>query len=199
MVKRVPQESDWRGLNELRIDVERCLAQSCRDRGELEDLVQETLLRAASFRGALLDTRCLRSWVLRIAWNVLHDHVRREMRQRGVEMSDESLMELKCVEVESDLEAGWDDVHIAGLTYAGEDVLGVLQALVSDLPREEHRLFNVYYHEGLGCSSTAKRLDVTTQTVKMRLYRLRRKLRRRLRKQVALVLSPCHPQLEVVA
>ncbi len=199
MVKQSPQLDDWSGLSELRTDVEQTLARSCRDRNELDDLVQETLLRAASFRRGLLDASRLRSWVLRIAWNVMRDHVRQERRLQRVEITDELLLQLESSERPASEGKPSDDVEIAGAPYDGEDVLFLLRGLLSDLPVEEQRLYETYYSEGLACSHAAQRLDVTTQTIKMRLYRLRAKLRRGLHKQAALVLTPCHQALEVVA
>jgi RNA polymerase sigma-70 factor (ECF subfamily) len=47
-----------------------------------EDLLQETLLRAFHALGQLHDPATLRSWLLRIAQNVLTDSVRRDARRK---------------------------------------------------------------------------------------------------------------------
>jgi RNA polymerase sigma-70 factor (ECF subfamily) len=199
MVRKPLERSDWRGLSELRGDVERSLARSCRDSNELDDLVQETLLRAARYRKGLLETTCLRSWVIRIAWNVLRDHIRRERRMAKVELTDDLLSQLETMEEAGCSHPGTGDVAILGLPYDYEDVVGVLQVLLEGLPLEDRHLIESYYDPDRGCASTAACLSVTTQTIKMRLYRLRRKLRNGMQKQAALALSPCHPGLEVMA
>src|SRR5262249_2916342 len=50
----------WYGLEELRPLLRNFLRRHCRDGFELEDVVQETLLRAARYRGSLSDSRNLR-------------------------------------------------------------------------------------------------------------------------------------------
>lgn len=198
MVRRSPERKDWQGLDELRREVERLLGRTCRDRNELEDLVQETLLRAASFRPGLTDPERLSCWVRRIATNVMRDHVRRKRGQRAV-VPAELLLELESDEPQPLLSRHLDDFEIGGAPYDGEELLGLLQDLLAGLSGQEKHLFRAFYTEGLGCLITAQQLNVTTQTVKMRLYRLRRKLRWQLKKHALLFLRPCHGPLEVVA
>jgi RNA polymerase sigma-70 factor (ECF subfamily) len=199
MVKRAPETGDWRGLSELREDVERTLARSCRDRNELDDMVQETLLRAATFRRSLQDHTCLRPWVLRIAWNVLRDHVRRERRLKRAEVGEGFLEEIEGRESGPSVLAETRKVEIGGVLYDDADVLELLCRLLPELSELERELFQAYYGEGLGCRRAASRLEVTTQTVKMRLFRLRRKLRRALHKHRQLALTSCAAQAEAVA
>ena len=199
MVQQTPRVDDWRGLSELRLDVERTLSRSCRDHSELDDLVQETLLRAASFRRGLVDTERLRSWVLRIAWNVMRDHVRHEHRLRRSEMSDELLLQLESTATSDLAPEPASDVEIGGEDYDSDEVLALLRGLLTDLPLDDRRLYESYYTEGLVCSAAARQMNVTTQTVKMRLYRMRARLKRGLQKRAALILTPCHGALEVVA
>jgi RNA polymerase sigma-70 factor (ECF subfamily) len=199
MVKQSPQVDDWKGLNELRPAVEQTLARNCRDRNELDDMVQETLLRAACFRHGLQDPSRLRSWVIRIAWNVMRDHVREERRSTSVDTSDPLFSLLESTELSlCDLNFR-EDVQIGGSPYDGDDVLKVLRVLLSELTPDERQLFESFYVQGLACSGTAQRLEISRQAIKMRLHRLRSKLRRGLSKQVALALRPCHRALEVLA
>ena len=177
MVTRAPRKGDWRGLSELRMDVKRTLARSCRDESELEDMVQETLLRAATFRHSLLDRERLRPWVLRIAWNVMRDHVRREQRLRRSDACEEILAELVAAEPES------AEFSLADGAMDSDEMLGVLRGLLSGLSEVEQQLYTAYYGDGLGCREAALLLDVSIQTVKMRLFRLRRKLRGGLKRE----------------
>jgi DNA-directed RNA polymerase specialized sigma24 family protein len=75
----------WSGLEELRPSLQRLLARRCRDAAELDDVVQETLLRAARYRAKLSERERLRGWAMRIAINVLRDRVRRRERWSGTE------------------------------------------------------------------------------------------------------------------
>ena len=68
----------WRGLAELEPQVRAFARRRCRDMHELDDVVQETLLRAARYRRGLTDETRLKSWTLRIAANVMRDRLDRE-------------------------------------------------------------------------------------------------------------------------
>lgn len=193
------RNGDWRGLIELRRDVERTLARSCRDQNELEDMVQETLLRAALFRHSLQDDERLRPWVMRIAWNVLRDHVRRETRLQRTDVGEDFLAAVECRDtrpVQVIVSAG---LEIGDSTYEDEDVLELLMELLPGLSDDDRSLYEAYYGEGLGCRRAARRLAVSTQTVKMRLFRLRRRLRRALCRETHLRLSARPSGVEAVA
>jgi len=190
MPRRAPCQEDWRGLEALRDDLERSLARSCRDRSVLDDVVQETLLRAASWRSGLQNPDRLRPWLLRIAWNVLRDHFRRDRRLPRTESGDEVLEALP--------ERGSGDTgpRVAAefvldhRSYDGAEVHDLLCALLPELPIEDRRLFEAFYREGRSCSRIGEELGVTSQTVKMRLFRLRRRIQRLLRQRSALALDP---------
>ena len=81
----------WGELEDLRPALRSFLARRCRDESELDDVVQETLLRAARYRGSLTRSGSLRPWALRIAANVLCDRVRVERRLPWVEVDDGDL------------------------------------------------------------------------------------------------------------
>jgi RNA polymerase sigma factor (sigma-70 family) len=190
MTRRTPRAEDWRGLEELREDLERSLARACRDRSLLDDVVQETLLRAASRRDGLENPERLRSWLLRIAWNVMRDQFRRDRRLRGAEEGDELLEELpERPPAESGPRVA-AEIHLGPRIYDGVEVHEVLCRVLPELPPDDRRLFDAYYRRSRGCGSIAAELGVTPQTVKMRLFRLRRRIRRRLRQRSALDLTP---------
>jgi len=165
----------------------------------LDDLVQETLMRAARFRTSLQDADRLRSWVLRIAWNVMRDHVRRERRFRRAEGGDEALFEVEGREQAPGLAAGLTCVTIAGRQFDREDVLTLLDRLWPELSSADRDLFDIYYTRGVGCRRAAQELEVSVQTVKMRLHRLRGRVRRALLKRSKLDIGPCFCERGAVA
>ena len=57
----------WTGLAEMEPLVRVYARRRCKDSHELDDIVQETLLRAARYRPRLLDGQKLKGWTLRIA------------------------------------------------------------------------------------------------------------------------------------
>jgi RNA polymerase sigma-70 factor (ECF subfamily) len=190
MPQRRPRREDWQGLEELRGDLERSLARACRDRNALDDLVQETLLRAASRRDGLEHPELLRPWLLRIAWNVMRDQHRRSRRARGQESPDELLAELPERPPADEGPRVAAELRLGARTYEGGEVHDLLCHVLPELSLEDRRLFDAYYRQGRGCGLIASDLGVSPQTVKMRLFRLRRRVLRRLSRRSALELTP---------
>ena len=196
-MNEAPAVYAWRGLEQLRPDVERTLHRNCRDSSEVDDLVQETFLRAARFRRGLSDPACLRAWVLRIAWNVLRDHIRRERRISRADVSEDFLLDLEGRETPPGDPGPPQEIDIGDRAVDSDDLLAWLADLVEELPAAERALVDIYYHKERGCAGLGRHFGVPAQTVKMRLFRLRRRLRRALRRQVSLL--PTGAAREVIA
>ena len=83
------EESAWDGLEEMRDSLRAFLVRHCTDENDIEDVIQETFLRAARYRRRR-PVQCLRPWAMRIALNVLADARRRVVRtQAHPQTSDE--------------------------------------------------------------------------------------------------------------
>jgi RNA polymerase sigma-70 factor (ECF subfamily) len=198
MIEIGPAPEDWSGLEDLRADVERTLRRSCRDANELDDLVQETFMRAARFRSGLQSCERLRSWVLRIAWNVLRDHIRRQRRARTVEVGDEFLLEVEGREPTPG-EAPQERFSIGGALVDRAELAQLLVDLMPGLRAEERTLLEGYYVEGLGCAGAGAGLGISPEQAKMRLFRLRKRLRRELLRRTSLRRRAIEAGREVVA
>ncbi len=198
MLKQTLEPHEWAGLEALRDDVEQALRRSCRDVNELEDLVQETLLRAARFRNGLQHPARLRSWVLRIAWNVLRDHVRRQGRIRVIAVSEGFLNKVEGRERSpGDLP---QQQLMVGRRYVDRSELAeLLIEVVPDLREDERALLIAYYMEERGCIATGQGIGISPERVKMRLYRLRSRLRRELKRRTGLASASVRACHEVVA
>ena len=70
----------WNGLEDLRPVLANRLRTRCRDENELDDLIQETFLRAARYRASGGEPRRLTGWLVSIARNVQHDAISRDRR-----------------------------------------------------------------------------------------------------------------------
>jgi RNA polymerase sigma-70 factor (ECF subfamily) len=123
--------------------------------GEVEDLVQETYLRAfrsaAGFRGDALVT----SWLLTIARNVCADHVRRRTRQARV---------LHRVRREATATA---------TAMAGPDRDPMVDDLVGGLAPERREAFVLTQLVGLPYAEAAEILDCPVGTIRSRVARAR--------------------------
>lgn len=156
------------------------VARRCANEAEVEDVSQETLLRAARYRGSLTDPARLRPWVLRIAVNVLHDRARREARLPRTDVDDDVFDALEGREsIPGELvdEAGVaveDD--FVGQSYLARHLRGALDEM-RDLDRQ------------LLIGRYAKVVDAPRPRPsgrnKVRLYRARQRLLSALRARIA--------------
>jgi len=165
-------EPTWTSLDDIVPSLRRFLAERCRDDSELDDVVQETLCRAARHRATLTDPQKLRSWAFRIGINVLTDRVRREGRLHTVADGDEVLPTLACPHGEEDLR----QIQVGGVPELREEVLAVLTDALADLRERDRRLIDSYYGGAGSCRETASDCGMRPDLVKVHLFRARRRL-----------------------
>ena len=180
-----PSSPCWRGLEDLRPVVLRFLSRRCRDEHEAEDLAQETLLRAARYRGGLTSPERLGSWLTRIAANVFRDHIRRSKRLPSVG-HDSALFET----IEG-REPGPGELHDGDSIDLGSEVIDK-GLLMTDMTRafrglfeRDRRVLSSYYVGELDSHSTAGVCGIPPELVKVRLFRARRRLEQAVRLRVS--------------
>ena len=185
-MEAVRDGESWSGLEELRPALRKYLSRRCRDQSEVDDIVQETFLRAARYRGSLESPKRLRSWLFRIASNVFRDHIRAGGRAGSAELEEDALIayeERLPAQLES-MGESWLDV--------GEEVFecGVLlahqRAAFSKLKRMDRVVLASYYAGGESCARTARECGIPVDLVKVRLHRARRRLEHGVRQRLAI-------------
>ena len=180
------REMEWTGLGELREDLERYLARRCRDAHEIDDVVQETLLRAARYRHRLTSDDRLRAWAARIATNVLLDRRRGEARLRW--SADEVDLADACSEPDSTEEPA-NEIACSGWAV-GEDVaLELLEQELAAMAVDDRRMLITYYGGNESCADVAGVCQLGPNVVKARLFRARRRLLRALKHRFSLAAS----------
>jgi RNA polymerase sigma factor (sigma-70 family) len=163
------------------------LRRRCRDRGEVEDVLQETLLRAARYRATLSDTKYLRTWTMRIAVNVMNDRVRRLRRRHHVERDDELLDRLEGREpIPGDVEPE-AELHVGTLVVDRNVALSHLAAVFGELRSADRAVLRSYYEGKQSCAQTADECGIPSELVKVRLFRARRRLLRALHRRLATI------------
>lgn len=178
---------DWSGLEELRGELETYLARRCRDANEVDDVVQETFLRAARYRRGLAEPQRLRAWVLRIASNVYRDRCRREALLPRLGAWEEALGRVEGREDDpAEHEAS---VCIEGRLIGRADMVAELSGAVARLSDGDRALLDSYYGGGESCSRTGDECGIQPDLVKVRLFRARRRLLAALRRRLARM---CH-------
>jgi len=128
---------------------------------DLDDLVQESLLRAYQGLGRLSDERRFGAYLHRIAHNICVDRLRRRSK---------SSVSLDEVDLQPRGEPG-------GAVDVREERLSTLRRLVGRLPQALREAVLLFYFEERSHAQIADRLGVTEAAVNQRLHRARQSLR----------------------
>ena len=135
---------------------------------EADDLTADVFLRAVRFAERFDPIRgTARSWLFRIAQNLLRDHGRRERRQRQVPLS-----------FFRDLHA---DAPSPEERVLWQEEVGRLLAALAELPASDRELVSLRYGSGLSTAEAAEVLGVREPAVRTRLWRALGRLRMALR------------------
>lgn len=176
----------WAGLDGLEPELRRYLRRRCRDASETDDVVQETLLRAARYRPGLAEPRRIHGWIQRIAANVLRDQRRREGRERRFELDGsrglDRLQGREPAPGEADQEAY---VRVGELALERGMLLEQLSSVLGMLRDGDRRVLSSYYAGEGSAARAARELGIDRHLVKVRLYRARQRLSRMLRQRLA--------------
>lgn len=170
----------WSGLAEMEPHVRNFARRRCRDIHELDDVVQETLLRAARYRRGLVDESRLKPWTLRIAANVVRDRQRREFALGMVSAPDSELASVEGHEADPSAGGEWMRLTEFGVVMEHDALVGHVVRLIGELPPADARVLRSYYSEPISCARAASECGVANALVRTRLFRARKRLRRRL-------------------
>lgn len=175
----------WNGLEELRADVRAALARHACRGAELDDVVQEALLRAARYRGSLTDVERLRAWVIRIALNVMRDHLRRDLRLPRIEESEDVFARTEGREAIPGEDSEDESLEAEGVVFDRAYVLRHLDEALSELPRMDQRVLGAWYAPPGDLRALHVR-ESMSDLAKVRAFRARNRLTRLLRRRLAL-------------
>lgn len=180
-VENRPDAEAWAGLEEMRDGLRSFLVRQCPDENDVEDVIQETFLRAARYRRAHR-VKSLRPWVMRIALHVLADAKRRGVRTQAERQRSEP------GEAPARPEASLADSHfrVGGLWLDGESAREVVLRGLGRLRGPDRALLDSNYGGELATSTVAEECGLPQRVVKVRLYRARQRLLCVLRQRAAL-------------
>ncbi|MFL4992967.1 MAG: RNA polymerase sigma factor [Microvirga sp.] len=159
-----------------------------RDAGEAEDVVQEAYLKAfaglASFRGEAL----LSTWLTRITLNEALQRRRRQRQTIELGELDHASSSGANILVFPMLETDNPEA-----TAARAQLRGLLERAVDELPASFRLVFVMRDLEEMSIEETAAHLKLKPETVRTRLFRARRLLRRALHARIASGFSDVFP------
>jgi RNA polymerase sigma factor (sigma-70 family) len=174
----------WVGLGEIEADLREFLARRCRDASEVDDVLQETYLRAARHRHALTDTHKLRGWAMRIASNALRDLQRRNSRLPRADLNDGAFDLIVGTAPDPARAEGDDCVRVGAEWVPRGAALRQLAETVCELKPGDRQVLESYYGGGSCGERTARECGLPRPLVKVRLFRARRRLAHKLRRRL---------------
>ena len=187
-------EEAWVGLEDQRSNLVRFLSRRCRDANDVEDIVQETLMRAARYRKRLDRPERLSAWISSIAVNVLADRARKAGRQQR-QLGDEHLLDALPARDSRECALNEEhDVRCGNWRVGREKALSCLSSELHELEQNDRELLLRFYGGEGGCREVASEYGLTPSIVKVRLFRARNRLLRALTRRFALVEQLPSPQ-----
>ena len=158
-------------VNEYSATLYRVAFSISRNSAEAEDMVQETFLRVLRHRDRLPEIRDARVWLIRITWNLVLDRKRRQKTRP----ENEDISELARVLPAKELRA--DQAVIAAQRQAR------VMALIDELPSKERQALLLSALDELSNAEISTVLGISESSVRSRLFRARRDLAQKLRKE----------------
>lgn len=144
------------------------------DRHVAEELVQETCCAAACGRNLPDDDGDCAAWLRGIARNLIRRHYR-DLKRRGVSVT------LEDAQMSCKLVGTMESAPISEADAQRESWRQQLLLAVTSLPNEEQTLVFAYYFDGRSQADIAGELNASPKSIEARLYRIRQRLRDRLR------------------
>lgn len=166
----------------------RALGRHCTDDSELEDMIQETYLRAAVYGRLAPRGRPLRSWLTRIGMNALADHKNRAGRYRNAVCGELLPEELPSQAEEP--EGEWEFCvgrYVLGLEAAS----GLMRRSLDEVSPADREILDAVYGLGHGTRHTTATDGIPKRLVKGRAYRARQRLYSAMRHRAALEHGAC--------
>jgi RNA polymerase sigma-70 factor, ECF subfamily len=161
-----------------------------RDETEAEDVLQEAYLHAfAALRGFRGDSS-LGTWLTRIVLNEAFGRIRRRRPTEGLDALDRAIQEGDTRVI---MFPGAHANPSPEAAAAREEVRRLLEHAIDDLPQPFRLVFVMRDIEELSIEETAANLKLRPETVKTRLHRARRLLRKNLDEKLATVLQDTFP------
>ena len=167
----------WSGLDEHRSSLRSFLQGRCPDDNDIHDIIQDAFLRAARYRSAAVAPAHLRGWLIRIASNVQVDKARRRARDPQAGMSAE------VWDTVGEPEPDREHLEWEGGQVPLEEALDCMRTARTELLPHDWDVLSQYYLQRSGTGEIARRMGITSDMVKVRLFRARRRLRELVEKQ----------------
>ncbi|MGC2225051.1 MAG: RNA polymerase sigma factor, partial [Methylocella sp.] len=153
-----------------------------------EDVVQEAYVKAFTHLGGFRGDSSLATWLSRIAMNEALGRLRRERPPADLETFEAQRIEAQIIKFPQTVAS--DDPE---RTMAQREILQLVERATDNLPEIFRIVFMTRAIEGMSTEDTANLLGLQPDTVKTRLHRARRLVRKELDRQIGPVLMDAFP------
>jgi RNA polymerase sigma-70 factor (ECF subfamily) len=153
-----------------------------RDDAEAEDVVQETYLRAFAAIGTFRGEAGIMTWLTRIALNEARGRLRQRRRMVGLDEAN------GAAEIVVAIDAATPETDAARAV-----IRQLIEAAIDALPEALRTVFIMRDVQECNVEETALSLELKPETVRTRLHRARRRLRRVLRDKLAATVTEAFP------
>lgn len=160
-----------------------------KDHSEAEEAVQEGYMKAFDAIETFVGTSSLATWLTRIVINEALGR-RRALQRRSRLLNESSVLVLE--EYREKLMAG-SATHSPEKVVMRRQISKLLELAITRLPDTFRPVFVLREIEGLSVEETAEALEIPEETVKTRLFRARRLLRKELDPELCKALSEAFP------
>jgi RNA polymerase sigma-70 factor, ECF subfamily len=161
-----------------------------RDDAEAEDVLQEAYTHAFAALPGFRGEAGLSTWLTRIVLNEAFGRIRRRRPTDGLDALDQAMQtgDFRVV-----MFPGVNAAPDPEAAAARAQVRRLIELAIDDLPESFRLVFVMRDIEGMSIEETATDLDILPETVKTRLHRARRLLRRNLDDKLSTVLQDTFP------
>jgi RNA polymerase sigma-70 factor (ECF subfamily) len=159
-----------------------------RNDSEAEDVVQEAYVKAFTHLGGFRGDSSLATWLSRITMNEALGRLRRERPTVDLETFGAQRIEAQIIKFPQTVTS--DDPERA---MAQREILQLVERATDNLPEIFRIVFMTRVIEGMSTEDTANLLGLQPDTVKTRLHRARRLVRKELDRQIGPVLMDAFP------
>jgi RNA polymerase sigma-70 factor, ECF subfamily len=135
-------------------------------RADVEDIIQQTTLKAFTHLEQFRFEASFRTWLIRIGLNEARQWQRKWASSRFLALDLSTLTQLPFA----------DEGHSPLVEYQRSEAIVRLRAALASLPERYRLIIHLRYFEDLSLSEVARRLGLTIPAVKTRHLRARRKM-----------------------